>query len=237
MLIGRGDGTFEPARDYPVGLEPTTLGVGYVAGDTGFLDLGTVNRSSDDITELFGLPGGNFVTTTIKIPGITPSAFISGDFNGDGQSDLIIGDERAGMIYVSIDPVTHPTAPLIPIDVGFGKIYSTSADLYHDGEDDLIMANADTGVVTILSGWANNTFKNRYTFDVDATIAGLSVVDLNKDGLPDILITEAGTGQIETYLSGWQRRVFGGRVHRTAAPPRSDRLPAKSRRERHHQHQ
>ena len=201
LLFGRGDGTFEPAQVFPTGLEPTSLLAGANNGD-GTVDIVAVNRSSEDYTEAIFKPGGNFSITTVKLAGITPSTLVTGDFTGDGKADLVIDDSTTGRVYVDLYPATNPNPILLPVNVGDGKIYLASADLFRNGEDDLILANAQTRIVTILSGWANNTFQNKYTIQVNVPIAGLTVVDLNKDGFPDILITEAGTGQIQTYLSG-----------------------------------
>src|SRR5262249_8582736 len=51
VLLGNGDGTFQPALDIPVGQEPRSVAVGDFNGD-GFPDLAVANRGSNDVSIL-----------------------------------------------------------------------------------------------------------------------------------------------------------------------------------------
>ena len=53
ILIGNGDGTFQPKVDYPVGVDPRSLTTGDFNQDK-ILDLAVCNSSDDDVSILIG---------------------------------------------------------------------------------------------------------------------------------------------------------------------------------------
>ncbi len=68
MLLGNGDGTFQPALDYAVGIFPIGVVTGDFNGD-GILDLAVTNAGSNTVSVLLGNGDGTFqsavFTTTI----------------------------------------------------------------------------------------------------------------------------------------------------------------------------
>jgi hypothetical protein len=59
VLIGNGDGSFQPARTYPVGLAPQCLNIGDVNGDH-TPDIVTGNAGSNNVSVLLGNGDGTF---------------------------------------------------------------------------------------------------------------------------------------------------------------------------------
>src|SRR5438046_5325737 len=57
VLLGNGDGTFQPARTFPAGSKPTSVAVGDFNGD-GLQDLAVTNGVLDNVT---GVPDNVFV--------------------------------------------------------------------------------------------------------------------------------------------------------------------------------
>jgi hypothetical protein len=87
VLLGNGDGTFQPAVSYPVGANPIAVSIGDFTGD-GKLDIFTVNSNSS-VSVLLGNGDGTFqsqVATNIVTNQL--SDVTVGDFNGDGKLDL-----------------------------------------------------------------------------------------------------------------------------------------------------
>jgi uncharacterized protein (DUF2141 family) len=93
VLLGNGDGTFQPAAsyssggDYPVALTSTDIN-----GD-GNLDIVEVNSGSANIGVLLGNSNGTFqpaVTDTIR--GGNPMAVVAADLNANGKPDLAVAD-------------------------------------------------------------------------------------------------------------------------------------------------
>ena len=95
MLLGNGDGTFQPARNSATGAAPASVAVGDFNGD-GKLDLATAN-GGDQRERAAGqrrrhLPGRRPASAS----GATgsPASVAVGDFNGDGKLDLGVTVER-----------------------------------------------------------------------------------------------------------------------------------------------
>src|SRR6185437_7860096 len=81
VLLGNGDGTFQPPIVTPVGgTEPLALVAGDFDGD-GHLDLATANYYSRDVSVLLGNGSGSF-PTVIRTPlSYEPVSLVAGDFN------------------------------------------------------------------------------------------------------------------------------------------------------------
>ena len=91
MLLGNGDGTFQPLSraTNAVGSSPSAIMAGDFTGD-GKLDLAVVNNVSNDISVLLGNGDGTFQPQVTYAVGLSPSAIVAGDFNGDGRLDLAV---------------------------------------------------------------------------------------------------------------------------------------------------
>src|SRR5207237_49413 len=108
VLLGNGDGTFQPARPYPVGSAPHSLTLGDFNGD-GRLDLATANSTGNSVAVLLGNGDGSFTTGTVssfsvsvfqgsgslaagtvssQAFGFPPVSVVAADLNGDGTLDL-----------------------------------------------------------------------------------------------------------------------------------------------------
>jgi hypothetical protein len=90
VLLGNGDGTFQPFVSYPAGLQPTAVVVGDFNGD-GKSDLAVANNGNGYITILQGNGDGTFPIQSgyfVPMGPSGPSAITTGDFNGDGKLDV-----------------------------------------------------------------------------------------------------------------------------------------------------
>ena len=90
ILLGTGDGNFQPTVNYTVGRNAT----GIVAGDfnrDGHLDLAIAYQDSNGrVTVFLGRGDGTFTQSFIYLVGTSPSAMCVSDFNGDGNLDLAV---------------------------------------------------------------------------------------------------------------------------------------------------
>src|SRR5204863_4611868 len=91
VLIGNGDGSFQPATFFPVGANPVWVVVGDFNGDR-VLDLAVANINSNTVTVLLGRGDGTFHPSQPFPVGSHPSPLATGDFNGDGTPDLAVAN-------------------------------------------------------------------------------------------------------------------------------------------------
>lgn len=146
VLMGKGDGAFEPVKSVPTVWAPKSVAVGDFNAD-GHLDLGV--GSSDfsyysNISVNLGDGAGNFSAPVGSnwIDGILESA-TAADLNGDGADDLVLGDgQRGNGVHVYLGG--NASGYLQPSDV---LLYGTvvrevaAGDLNEDGVLDIVTAN------------------------------------------------------------------------------------------------
>src|SRR6516164_1156948 len=60
VILGKGDGTFLPAKNYPAGIYPASVAVGDFNGD-GNQDLAVANGGSNNVSVLLGKGDGTFL--------------------------------------------------------------------------------------------------------------------------------------------------------------------------------
>jgi len=103
VLVGNGDGTFQPAATYyGGGNAPSAMTLSDFTGD-GVIDVAVANEQSNNVSILAGRGDG-----TLTVLGVSfgtqrsPKDLAAGDFNGDGQLDLI-----------TVDFYTHQMSTLI----------------------------------------------------------------------------------------------------------------------------
>jgi hypothetical protein len=89
ILLGNGNGTFQPQVNYPTGRFSVALSVGDWNGD-GAVDLAVVNQSSNTVTILAGRGDGTFELQANYETGGGPTSLVTGDFNLDGELDMAV---------------------------------------------------------------------------------------------------------------------------------------------------
>ena len=91
VLLGNGDGTFQPQVTYAVGSWPDAIVAGDFNGD-GRTDLAVANFDSNDVSVLLGNGDGTFRPQVSYPVGSQPVALVTGDFTGDGRTDLAVAN-------------------------------------------------------------------------------------------------------------------------------------------------
>ena len=123
VMLGNGDGTFQPQVSYPTGNGPFGLTIGDFNGDEK-PDLVTANFDDNTVSVLLGNGNGIFQPqATYAIPAGGAYAVAVGDFNGDGKLDLVVTSQTGNTVSVLLgngdgtfrlprptQPVTRPTS-------------------------------------------------------------------------------------------------------------------------------
>ena len=96
VLLGNGNGTFQPAVRYGFGSAGDSVAIGDFNGD-GKPDLAVSDYQTNNAYVLLGNGDGTFGSPQTFAAGTNPETLAAGDFNGDGKLDLGIADVGGGL--------------------------------------------------------------------------------------------------------------------------------------------
>ena len=120
VLLGNGDGTFQPQVTYAVG-------IGSDADRGGRLQRrrparpGRRNFGDDSVSVLLGNGDGTFQPRSSRdAVGVGPDAIVAGDFNGDGRLDLAVANYGANDVSVLLGNGDGTFQPQVTYAVGVG---------------------------------------------------------------------------------------------------------------------
>jgi hypothetical protein len=194
ILLGNGDGTFQPAVAYAAGKSPGCVAVGDFNLD-GSLDL-VVNSDSNYITALLGNGDGTFRSPN-PYPSLEhPGSLALGDFNGDGKPDLAISNSSFVVILLgngdgSFLPPTAYNAGYLPIAVTVGDFNGDGKLDLAVGDDGPYLYQGYTGdTISILLGNGDGTFRSPISYTAGSQPVALALGDFNGDGSLDVAVLD-----------------------------------------------
>jgi hypothetical protein len=208
VLLSNGDGTVQvPTTGFATGGFPRTPAVVADFNGDGLPDI-MVTDDEYSFVYLKGYGDGTFRASLNYYSPITDNNYAygigiaSGDFNGDGIPDFVIGNyDGASSSTTGITVfLSRPDGSMRPaVNYGSGgRLYFVAvADFNQDGKLDIAATNESTGIVQIFTGAGDGTFTAGSTFATDTSSTepeGLVAGDFNHDGYPDLAV-QNGSGQ------------------------------------------
>jgi len=199
IFIGNGDGTLQPAVNYPAGSMPPLLMAVADFNRDGKLDIAlfsTEYNATSLLSILFGNGDGSFQSPTAYTLNFgSQTQLFVGDLNRDGSLDLVFddasGDSNAG-VYIAFGNADGTfNIPQRVVTLG-GLEVRAVADLNGDGKLDLAVANQPTPdfFISTVFGNGDGTFQPIVNYPTDyETPAGPLVADVNGDAIPDLVFT------------------------------------------------
>ena len=201
VLLGKGDGTFQPPVYYAI--DSNLESVPWVAaGDfrgNGNVDLAVADEDGLNISVLLGNGDGTFQSPVQYHLG-SPNFVAVGDFNNDGKPDLIAADGYGSVLLGNGDGTFQP-----PIDNGIstsGEIPLAVGDFNNDGNLDVAVLGPFPGNLGlgILLGNGDGTFRQGAEYAVGEFANSITVGDFNGDRKLDLAVSNGTGNQIYILL-------------------------------------
>jgi len=189
ILLGRGDGDFEPAQETSIGDESNYLVAADFNGD-GRMDLAVAFE--DGFFSIF-LGGGDGTFTLHDqypvgdTPYFHPRFLAVADLNLDGVPDLMVGS-TAPKVSVFLGKGDGTLQPEALFDAGGGATVLTAVDFNLDGFPDLAVATADNQEAAILFGHGNGEFDPPVSLGGEPGGTFVCSGDFDRDGKPDLAV-------------------------------------------------
>jgi len=191
ILLGNGDGTFQPFKQANNGGSSTTATVADLNGD-GILDL--VDGGFIAAATLLGNGDGTFQPAkNYAVPGALASAVA--DLDVDGIADLITGGNGVSVLRGRGDGTFQN-----PVVWGVGSEIALVADFNEDGKLDLDSAARTT--INVALGNGHGAFSAPHEYALGSAPSNVATGDFNNDGKPDIAVTKTNIGGSVAVLLG-----------------------------------
>ncbi len=206
FVPGRGDGTFGERTFFATDEASADGASGDFNGD-GRLDLATTNFFSPDhdISVHLGIGDGTFQPPQHYPVGEYPQGIVAGDFNHDGDLDLVNANFRSDPPSLSLllgngDGTFESEVRLA---TGLLPDFLLTRDFDGDNHLDLIVSNAGGDDVSVLLGRGDGTFADQVFYTVGdgpTPRRGLEAADLDGDGQLDLAIAQVLSNDVSVLL-------------------------------------
>ena len=211
VLLGNGDGTFQPGVSYNSGGQNAFAVAAVDVNGDGKLDLLLVNECTNNcangsVSVLLGNGDGTFQpAVSYGSAGLYAYSLAVGDVNGDGKPDLIISNQcnnnnscSNGVVSVLLGNGDGTFQAAVPYNTGAIQAFSVAvADVNGDGKLDVVVANqclsnnsCSNGVIGVLLGNGDGTLQPAVTYSSGGLYSyALAIGDVNGDGHPDLVVS------------------------------------------------
>ena len=210
VLIGNGDGSFDPKVDYAVGSAPHSVVVGNFDSD-GILDAAAANLSSSSVSVLKGQGNGTFAAKVDYPVGSGPHSIRLGDLDADGRLDLVTANQSSSNVSVLRGLANGTFAAAASYPSGSVPKGVAVADVSGDGRPDVMSANTagsypdccqpGGNTISVLLGTGTGALGSAATFTVGQTPFAVTAGDLDGDGDRDLATANWHSNDVTILLN------------------------------------
>jgi hypothetical protein len=216
VLLGDGDGSFQPPLTFDTADKPQAVAVTDLTGD-GILDIVT-DGAYGIVSVLMGYGNGTFAAPQNFDLGGSDNSFALADLNGDDKLDLLYGTGNSVDVLLGTGTGTFGSPTVIPL--GPNKYSAAVADVNGDGKPDLIETSRYKGTVSVQLGNGDGTLSQGATASVGDDPTDVAVTDLNNDGRPDIVTTNSADDTVSVLLGNGDGTFQAQQTFATGRDPR-----------------
>jgi hypothetical protein len=174
----------------------------------GMLDAAVTDSASGRVDVLLGNGNGTFRPPVSYATGAPADATIAdyylatGDFNGDGNLDIVAANRANSTVSVLLgkgngtfqSAVTYPVGGKGPQSVAVG-------DFNQDGKLDIVVANVDDYTISVLLGKGDGTFSTPVIYYTGVGPNSVAVADFNGDHFPDLAVTNNASNTLSILIN------------------------------------
>jgi hypothetical protein len=162
VLLGNGDGTFQPQQAFNVGIPQYFLAVSDVNGD-----------SKPDLVTAFGVLLGNgngtFQAQQTFVAGSSASSVVVSEVNGDNKPDIVNTNSGYNTVSIRLGNGNGTFQPPQSFAAGTSPVCVAMLDVNGDNKPDIATANyASSGTVSVLLNSTSGVFVPAANFDFNA---------------------------------------------------------------------
>ena len=202
ILLGAGDGTFDPGLSVSVGRSPTSITTHDFNRD-GVDDWATTDVDDKTISMAFG---GPTIGQPVQFPVDSgkPNGLAIADLNNDGFGDLATANsaEDSVALLLGSDRLAYGEPLRYRTNSGDDPTGVAYGDLNEDTVPDMIVANVSSHELSLLIGYGDGTFAPPAVIDLQGALAPVvvRVGDLNTDGHADLVTANRDSNDVNVLL-------------------------------------
>lgn len=168
----------------------------------GFLDLAIAGQGAvptNEIAVLLNRGDGSFESSRMIVAGLEPAAVAGGDFDGDGDQDLVVAARTEDKAFVLLNVDNRRFADPFPLPVGEGPNDVVTADFNSDGILDFATANERGNTVRVAIGRGDGTFYFAPLLHVGRRPLALVTADFDGDDRQDLAVAVKRDGLVRVF--------------------------------------
>lgn len=229
VMLGNGDGTFQPPVSYNSAENSESVALGDLNGDK-IPDMAVATLNSNSVNTFLGNGDGSFRSGGEFTAGDGSMSIGAGDFNGDGALDLIVANNGIGTTF---NGNLSPGNVSLLTGNGDGSFQSgrntpaghkptsvAAADFNGDGKADLAAADFN-GALNILLGGGDGSFDTGHSYGGGDSLTSVVAGDFNHDGRMDLAAASLHSNGIGVFFGNGDGTFEKSGIYHAGASPRS----------------
>ena len=136
--------------------------------------------------------------------GSNPLSVAVGDFNSDGNADVVIANFGSDDVSVLMGNGRGYFAAKKTFFAGTSPWSVSVTDVNGDGNADVVTANRDSSNISVLMGDGRGNFAAQTTFSVNYSPVSMGIGDVNNDGNVDVVTANYGNNNVSVLVGDGQ---------------------------------